>query len=101
VEGRENIPGKGRMIIASNHESYFDFIQMRINSFYLAHFVFVYQLEFNNIILREPIKNSMKEIEKLLNYAKEHGLYPDLRLIEGSATPEVIIDGQKGFNVFF
>jgi 8-amino-7-oxononanoate synthase len=37
----------------------------------------------------------MKEIEKLLNYAKEHGLYPDLRLIEGSATPEVIIDGQK------
>jgi glycine C-acetyltransferase len=37
----------------------------------------------------------MKKIERLLNYIEENDLYPDLRIIQGSATPEVIIDGKK------
>lgn len=37
----------------------------------------------------------MNEIDKLLDYVEKHKLYPDLRIIQGSATPEVTIDGKK------
>jgi 8-amino-7-oxononanoate synthase len=37
----------------------------------------------------------MEKIEKLLDYAEKHNLYPDLRIIQGSAVPEVIVDGKK------
>lgn len=37
----------------------------------------------------------MEKIEKLLYYIEKNDLYPDLRIIQGSATPEVVIDGRK------
>jgi len=37
----------------------------------------------------------MEKIGKLLKYVDDHNLYPDLRIIQGSATPEVVIDGKK------
>lgn len=37
----------------------------------------------------------MKEINKILKYVDENKLYPDLRIIEGGADPEVVIDGKK------
>jgi len=37
----------------------------------------------------------MERIKKFLEYVDEHGLYPDLRIIQGGAEPEVIIDGKK------
>jgi len=37
----------------------------------------------------------MERITKLLDYIEKHGLYPDLRIIQGSATPEVVIDEKK------
>lgn len=37
----------------------------------------------------------MKAIEKFLEFIDKNGLYPDLRIIEGAATPEVFIDGRK------
>ncbi len=37
----------------------------------------------------------MESIDKFLEFADKYGLYPDLRIIEGSATPEVIIDSKK------
>ena len=38
---------------------------------------------------------NMEKIKKFLNYVEENDLYPDLRIISGSAAPEVIIDGKK------
>ncbi len=37
----------------------------------------------------------MEKIKELLNYIESKDLYPDLRIIQGAATPEVIIDGKK------
>jgi 8-amino-7-oxononanoate synthase len=37
----------------------------------------------------------MKEINKILDYVDSHNLYPDLRIIQGGAEPEVMIDGKK------
>ncbi|OGY43702.1 MAG: 8-amino-7-oxononanoate synthase [Candidatus Buchananbacteria bacterium RIFCSPHIGHO2_02_FULL_38_8] len=37
----------------------------------------------------------METIKKILDYVDSHNLYPDLRIIEGGAEPEVIIDGKK------
>jgi len=37
----------------------------------------------------------MEKIKKILDYVDNHGLYPDFRIIEGGANPEVIIDGKK------
>jgi len=37
----------------------------------------------------------MEAINKFLEFADKNGLYPDLRIIEGAADPEVVIDGKK------
>lgn len=37
----------------------------------------------------------MKRIESIMDYVEEKELYPDLRIIEGAAEPEVVIDGKK------
>ena len=37
----------------------------------------------------------MELINKFLEFADKNGLYPDLRIIEGSATPKVVIDGKE------
>ena len=37
----------------------------------------------------------MNRIHKILQFIDSHGLYPDLRIIEGGAEPEVMIDGKK------
>ncbi len=37
----------------------------------------------------------MQKIKKILEYVDRNGLYPDLRIIEGGADPEVKIDGKK------
>lgn len=37
----------------------------------------------------------MKKIQKILNYIDNKKLYPDLRIIEGGANPETIVDGKK------
>ncbi len=37
----------------------------------------------------------MKYIKKILEYIDSNKLYPDLRIIEGGAEPEVVIDGKK------
>lgn len=37
----------------------------------------------------------MKRIEDIMDYVEEKDLYPDLRIIEGAAEPEVVIDGKK------
>ena len=35
------------------------------------------------------------KINKILNYLDKHDLYPDMRVIQGGAEPEVIIDGKR------
>ena len=37
----------------------------------------------------------MKEIRKILDYLDKHNLYPDMRIIQGGAESEVMIDGKK------
>lgn len=37
----------------------------------------------------------METIKKILDYVDKNNLYPDLRIIQGGAEPEVIIDGKK------
>lgn len=37
----------------------------------------------------------MEKIKKILDFVDSHGLYPDLRIIQGGAEPEVVIDGKK------
>jgi 8-amino-7-oxononanoate synthase len=37
----------------------------------------------------------MKEIDKILDYLNKNDLYPDMKIIEGGADPEVLIDGKK------
>ena len=37
----------------------------------------------------------MKRIEAIMKYVEDKELYPDLRIIEGAAEPEVVIDGKK------
>lgn len=37
----------------------------------------------------------MKRIESIMDYVEEKELYPDLRIIDGGAEPEVLIDGKK------
>lgn len=37
----------------------------------------------------------MKRIESIMDYIEEKELYPDLRIIDGGAEPEVVIDGKK------
>lgn len=37
----------------------------------------------------------MKRIESIMDYVEEKELYPDLRIIDGGAEPEVVIDGKK------
>ena len=37
----------------------------------------------------------MEAINKFLEFVDKNGLYPDLRIIEGAATPEVVIGGKK------
>lgn len=37
----------------------------------------------------------MYRINKILDYADKHQLYPDLRIVEGPPEPEVIVDGKK------
>ena len=37
----------------------------------------------------------MEKIKKLLNYIDRKDLYPDLRVIQSAAKPEVVIDGKK------
>ncbi len=37
----------------------------------------------------------MEEIKKILKFVDDNKLYPDLRIIEGGAEPEVVIDGKK------
>jgi len=37
----------------------------------------------------------MDYIERILNYVDSHNLYPDLRIIQGGAEPEVMVDGKK------
>jgi 8-amino-7-oxononanoate synthase len=37
----------------------------------------------------------MKEINKILDYLNKNDLYPDIRIIQGGADPEVLIDGRK------
>lgn len=37
----------------------------------------------------------MEKINKFLEFIDKNGLYPDLRIIEGAANPEVVIDGKK------
>jgi 8-amino-7-oxononanoate synthase len=37
----------------------------------------------------------MQQLKKVLDFVEENKLYPDLRVIEGGADPEVVIDGKK------
>ncbi|MDD5110061.1 MAG: 8-amino-7-oxononanoate synthase [Patescibacteria group bacterium] len=37
----------------------------------------------------------MNKIKEILEYVDNHQLYPDLRIIQGGAEPEVMIDGKK------
>lgn len=37
----------------------------------------------------------MERLKKILAYVENQSLYPDLRIIEGGADPEVVIDGKK------
>ncbi|MBT6691423.1 8-amino-7-oxononanoate synthase [Candidatus Parcubacteria bacterium] len=37
----------------------------------------------------------MEEIRRILEYLEKHNLYPDMRIIQGGAEPEVIVDGKK------
>lgn len=37
----------------------------------------------------------MKEIKKILKFVDKNELYPDLRIVEGGADPEVVVDGKK------
>lgn len=37
----------------------------------------------------------MKRIQNIMDYVEEKELYPDLRIIDGAAEPEVLIDGRK------
>ena len=37
----------------------------------------------------------MERLKKILDFVDGHGLYPDLRIIQGGAEPEVLIDGKK------
>ena len=37
----------------------------------------------------------MKRIEDIMAYIEKEELYPDLRLIDGPAEPEVMVDGKK------
>jgi len=39
--------------------------------------------------------NMLKSVTNVLNYADKRSLYPDLRIIEGGAEPEVVIDGKR------
>ena len=37
----------------------------------------------------------MEKIRKILSYASEKKLYPDLRIVDGPPEPEVVVDGRK------
>ena len=41
------------------------------------------------------MKNNIDKMKQILEYLDEHDLYPDLRIINGGADPEVMIDNKK------
>lgn len=89
IEGRENIPNSGRIILAGNHTNNFDCLLLMSSTKRCIHFLAKDELWkgpkkiiFSNMGLipvnrRQKDPNSLRSAEKYLNHEKVIGIFPE------------------------
>ncbi|MBI2995298.1 MAG: 1-acyl-sn-glycerol-3-phosphate acyltransferase [Candidatus Melainabacteria bacterium] len=93
IEGRENIPRRGRFILAGNHQNFFDgfFLSFTVNPFKKVSFVIAkraLKYRFYRLIARligsvligrevEDYQKALKKLNRILSHGEPVGIFPE------------------------